>query len=225
MASEKEVTLSELKQYLQQDFGRRITEIIVHHTYIPTVADYERNGGLATVAGVRRYHMQVRGWSNNGYHVMLGPDAKIFLCRPVSRTGAHCLNHNARSVGVSYIGNFDSDDPKQYIGYQQGIEVVAAICKRFILDENDVYFHNTFANKTCPGTKFDLNDYREAVKVAMNGKKLKLVLLPGSNEIVCNLSVEEGISRVDLRPLVGALGYEVYPNHIAEQGKIYIREK
>ncbi len=52
---------------------------------------------------------------------------------------------------------------------------------------------------------------------------LRVVLLPGSHVIECNPVIEDGVARCDLRPLVEALGREVIPNHIKEQGKIYIR--
>jgi len=50
------------------------------------------------------------------------------------------------------------------------------------------------------------------------------VLLPGSHTIPCRPHLEDGTTRVDLRPLATALDCEVY-DHIADQGKVYVRRK
>jgi len=219
MPAEKQLTPLEFNQYIHQSISRRITEVIVHHTWRPRAVEYR---GIDTVAGIRRYHMQVRGWSDNGYHFIVGPPGDIFRCRPLERSGGHCLNHNARSVGICHIGDFDVEEPTAYAGYQVGINAVAALCKRFNLSENDVYFHRDFADKSCPGRKFDRTQYRLAVKKAMNSDSLKVVLLPSSEVIDCNPAIENGTARVDLRAVAEALGYEVH-DHIRDQVKIYLR--
>ncbi len=57
--------------------------------------------------------------------------------------------------------------------------------------------------------------------VAMS-EELKVILLPGSALINCRPRVEDGVTRVDLRPLATALGCEVF-DHIDDQGKVYIK--
>ena len=165
MSDYRKLNYAEFEQHIEQDFGRRITEIIIHHSWRPTAAQY---AGERTIAGILHYHRNVRGWSTIGYNVIIGPNADIFLCRPIRRSGGHTLDHNAQSVGICHIGDFDAEDPWQYAGYEQGIDVVAALCLRFALSEQDVYFHRDFANKSCPGTQFDRAEYREAVQQAMN---------------------------------------------------------
>ena len=41
--------------------------------------------------------------------------------------------------------------------------------------------------------------------------------------IACNLRIEEGVARVDLRALLDALGYSLSAEHLATQGKLYLR--
>ena len=205
---------------------RRIDEIIVHHTWKPRAEDYR---GIETVRGVRRYHMQQRGWSDNGYHIMVGPQGQIFFCRPFARSGGHTLGHNAHSIGISYIADFDAQDPNTYAGLQAGQRVVAVLLQRFNLDTGALHFHREFANKSCPGSKMDRTDYRQAVNKLMNGD-LKIVLLPGSEVIDCSPGIYstydgDDITLCRLRPLAEALGYEVIADHLAEQNKIYLRKK
>jgi len=238
MPSERKVTLAEFEAHLGNTaVPRRIDEVIVHHTWSPTAAQY---AGISTVAGVRRYHMQVRGWSDNGYHVMVPPVRnEVFLCRPLARSGAHCLNHNTHSVGVSFIADFDKEDPQRYGGMEEGVQVVAALCRRFGLPVSDVRFHREFADKSCPGTKMSLSWFRTRVQVALadgsdedgedgeeGSNALRVVLLDGSEfgtVVDCAARLEEGTTRCGLRALAEALGYVVTP-HIDDQGKVYLRK-
>jgi len=59
-----------------------------------------------------------------------------------------------------------------------------------------------------------------------NGDEIRLINLdsPGYTQVIeCNLSIEQGTARADVRPLLEALGYEVIP-HIIDQRKIYVRK-
>jgi hypothetical protein len=167
MPTERKVTIAEFTQHLAaQKFSRRIDEVIVHHTWSPTAAQYK---GLATIQGIRRYHMETRGWSDNGYHVMFAPNGDLWLCRPLARSGAHTLNRNARTIGVSFIANFDAEDPATYGGMAVGVAAVAALCKRWSLPTSAIRFHREFADKSCPGTRMDLAKFRAHVQAAMQG--------------------------------------------------------
>ncbi len=224
MPTEREVTMEQFRAHVDaREVRRRIDEVVVHHTWKPAAADYR---GISTVRGVRRYHTGVRGWSDNGYHVMVGPDGAIFLCRPIERSGAHVAGRNAHTIGVSFVANFDRDEPEEYDGLASGHRVVAALLERFDLSTRDIRFHRQFAHKTCPGLKLSLAQFRRDVMEAgaspASATRPKIVMLPGSDVIECNAALEDGTTRVDLRPLAEALGCEVY-DRINEQGKVYVR--
>ncbi len=220
MPSERLVSLAEFQQHLDSlKMPRSIDEVIIHHTEAPTAAQYK---GLATIQGVRRYHMQVRGWSDNGYHVMIAPTGDLWLCRPLEREGAHCLGHNARSVGVSYVANFDTEDPRGHGGMVTGQRAVAALLKRFGLGGENIHFHREFADKTCPGKKLDLAAYRKEVAQVATGAEVRVVLEPGGREIPCRARVEGDVTRVDLRALAEGLGYRV-EDRIRQEGKVVLK--
>lgn len=225
MPSERRVDLQEFMQHLTTvRVPRRIDELVVHHTWRPTAAEY---GGIATVRGIRNYHMRVRGWSDNGYHAMVAPTGEIFLCRPLGRSGAHTRGRNAHSVGVAFIANFDAEEPDQYGGMQIGVQVITALLRRFGLDERAIRFHREFAPKTCPGTKMSLAQLRQQVAAALaNGQSdspgnVRVVLLPDNAVVDCAAQIEDGTTRVTMRPLLEALGHQVH-DHVKDQGKIYV---
>ncbi len=226
MPTEYLVSFDDFKRHLSNvHVARSVDEVVVHHTWKPTAGDYQ---GIETVRGVRRYHMQVRGWSDNGYHVMIAPDGSLFMCRPLGRSGAHTRGRNARSIGVSFIANFDSETPQDYGGMQTGVRVIAALVERFGLGLENIRFHREFASKTCPGTKLSIAYLRGEVAAAVGAPDAPVqigpmvIALPDGEVIGCSARVEEGAMRADLRPLLEALGYTVY-DRLADQNKVYVR--
>lgn len=225
MPTERLVTLEEFKRHLaNQHFERRIDEVIVHHTEEPTATDYR---GLPTIQGVRRYHMEVRGWSDNGYHVMFGQPDDIWLCRPLEKSGGHCLGHNAHSVGVSFVANYDQQDPRDW-HQMTAHKVVAAICQRWSLPLAAIHFHREFADKTCPGLKMNLEYFRGQVAAFLGSpphqSELKVVLEPGGHIVPCRPVLENNVLRGDVRVVAEALGYEVHAEHL-DIGRVYLKVK
>lgn len=175
---EMQVTMEQFRAHVAaQPRGRRIDEVVVHHTWSPNASQYR---GIETVRGVRNYHMGIRGWRDNGYHVMFAPDGSIFLCRPIQDQGAHTSGRNSHTIGVSFIANFDSDEPTKYGGMQAGMLAVAALLDRFELGVDAIRFHREFENKTCPGLKLGIASFRREVErymgpqatVIVNGQQL-----------------------------------------------------
>lgn len=80
---------------------RTIREIIIHCSATPEGRNY-------TVEDIRRWHRQ-QGWSDIGYHYVIYRDGTIHEGRNVDIAGAHCVNHNAHSIGICYIGGCASN--------------------------------------------------------------------------------------------------------------------
>jgi N-acetylmuramoyl-L-alanine amidase len=222
MPTERLVTLDEFKRHLANSHPeRRIDEVIIHHTEEPRASDYR---GLSTIQGVRRYHMKVRGWSDNGYNVMFGQPDDIWLCRPLERSGGHCLGHNAHSVGVSFVANYDEQDPRDW-GQSTALKAIAAICLRWSLPLTAIHFHREFADKTCPGMKMNLDYFRGQVGAFMGAVQeyeLKVILEPGAGVVVCRPVIENNVLRGDVRAVAEALGYEVHAEHL-DIGRVYLK--
>ena len=80
---------------------RKINLIIVHCSATPEGKDF-------TVDDITRWH-KARGFKTIGYHYVIYRDGSIHKGRPVSEEGAHCVGHNANSIGVCYIGGLAAD--------------------------------------------------------------------------------------------------------------------
>lgn len=131
--------------------GRDIREIIVHYTATPRGEDY-------TNEQIRQWHL-ARGFSDIGYHYVIGLDGEIRPGRPEAIAGAHCTGHNAISIGVSYVGGCPERTVKgwQNIGLDTRTPQQKAALLKLLRElkrrypKATVHSHNEFANKPCPG--------------------------------------------------------------------------
>lgn len=123
---------------------RKITEIIIHCSATQEGKDF-------TVQDIDRWHRQ-RGWDGIGYHFVIYRDGSIHAGRSLQRVGAHCLGHNANSIGICYIGGLSKDgkpkDTRTAVQRKALVELVNKLRLEFPLAS--VHGHNEFAAKACP---------------------------------------------------------------------------
>ena len=124
---------------------RKIDEIIIHCSATPEGRDH-------SVADVTAWH-RARGFRTIGYHYLVHIDGRVERGRPESEIGAHCLGHNARSIGVCYVGGLASDckTPKDTRTPEQRRmlrELVKGLQRKY--RGAKVYGNRDFAAKACP---------------------------------------------------------------------------
>ena len=71
---------------------------------INTIIFHQTDTATGTVESIRRYHMDVLGWSDIGYHWLLTPDGMAHPGRPEAKVGAHCQGDNHDSLGICCVG-------------------------------------------------------------------------------------------------------------------------
>ena len=128
---------------------REIREIIIHCTATPR--DRE-----VTVEDIDRWHRQ-RGFAGIGYHKVIYPDGTVHDGRPIEKIGAHCLGHNANSIGVVYVGGMEKDgssaDTRTEAQKESLKRVIEELQREF--PRATVHGHREFSATACPG--FDVN--------------------------------------------------------------------
>lgn len=125
---------------------RHIDEIIIHCSATPEGKDY-------TVDQIRDWHVRGRGWQDIGYHYVIYRDGSVHQGRPEGMIGAHTVGHNARSIGVCYVGGCAADGktPKDTRTPAQRTALKDLV--RRLLEKYPgatVHGHNEFARKACP---------------------------------------------------------------------------
>ena len=79
---------------------RTITLIIIHCSAV-------RPDQTSSAAQIDTWHRK-QGWKLGiGYHYVIRRDGQIEPGRPEWMVGAHCVNHNAHSIGICYEGGLD----------------------------------------------------------------------------------------------------------------------
>lgn len=127
---------------------REIKEIIIHCTATDVNKDFH-------ASDIRHMHTAQpplgRGWDDIGYHFVITLNGDVEPGRAISRVGAHCLKHNANSIGIAYVGGLrygipsDTRTPEQRIALRALVQTL-----RHVYGKIPVHGHNEFANKECP---------------------------------------------------------------------------
>ena len=124
---------------------RKINEIIIHCSATPEGKDF-------TVDDIRRWHL-ARKFADIGYHYVVYRDGSVHKGRAENLVGAHCLGHNANSIGICFIGGCtangkypkDTRTPQQKQALRQLVQKLL-----FVYPHASVHGHNEFSNKACP---------------------------------------------------------------------------
>lgn len=124
---------------------REINRIILHCSATPQGANF-------TAADIRSWHL-ARGWSDIGYHYVIGIDGTVESGRCISKQGAHTKGHNKDSIGICYIGGVDSDrNPKNTLTWDQRVSIkqLCRALRRTLNKPLYLHGHNEYSTKACP---------------------------------------------------------------------------
>ena len=135
---------------------RKINEIIVHCS--ATYPDQK-----CTVDDIRKWHKE-RGFYDIGYHFVIYKDGTIINGRKLTLVGAHCSGHNARTIGICYVGGLDDKGyptdtrtPEQKEALKS---LINSLCNLYPITR--ITGHNQYSNKSCPCFNAE-NEYKSLI--------------------------------------------------------------
>tara|TARA_R100001126_G_C4851487_1_gene162241 strand:+ start:432 stop:887 length:456 start_codon:yes stop_codon:yes gene_type:complete len=128
-------------------------------------------GQNISAATIKRWHVRDRGWSDIGYHYIVGLDGKIEAGRPVSKIGAHAKGYNKTSIGICYIGGLSENKRAKDTRTEAQKNALIKLIKTLknIYPSASLHGHKEFANKACPC--FDVQ--KEYTEFQPEGYKVK----------------------------------------------------
>jgi hypothetical protein len=122
--------------------------LTVHHASSPNYAQYQ---GASSIRGIQSFHMNDRGWSDIGYHYVVGPEGKLYEGRPPTAIGAHSPP-NSNKVGICLIGNFENVDTLKPEQRATLVKLLAHLCGKFRIPVAKIKGHRDFQSTDCPGS-------------------------------------------------------------------------
>jgi len=142
--------------------------VCIHHSLT-------KDGLVVDTVAIRRYHKEVMGWSDIGYHWLIedvNGVTTLQVGRPRTMPGAHCkeAGMNQRSFGICVVGNFDlAPPPLRTLHYLR--DFVWAIMVNYAIPVQKVIGHREAGlmagfdwrkgqYKSCPGKLFPLAGLR-----------------------------------------------------------------
>ena len=137
-----------------------VVEVVLHHSATPrdngTRASFEER-----VRGIQRHHQVGNGWSDVGYHYLIGSAGHIAQGRPLHDgrpvIGAHVSSGNTGRLGVCLLGCFHpsaSDDCRdELMGSQRGalVSLLRWLLYRYGLVSQAIKLHRDYNSTACPG--------------------------------------------------------------------------
>lgn len=130
------------------------SKICVHHSAT-------KDSQTFSTSAIKRYHMDVLGWSAIGYHALVelvDDDYFAIIGRPWDMDGAHTLGQNHLALGLCFVGNFDIWEPDLEM-INCGVGVVKLWRSLYDIPVSAIHKHSEYADKTCPGSLFPWSEF------------------------------------------------------------------
>lgn len=136
--------------------------IVIHHTATDNVTDYSKERAFELSQAVQRHHMDHNGWADVGQQLtisrggflMEGRNGSLAAIRAGQHLlGAHVRDHNSVTVGIENEGNYDAEEPNQWL-YKSLVETCAWLCTTYGLGSDAIVGHRDLISTNCPGERF-----------------------------------------------------------------------
>jgi len=140
---------------------RRIDWIVVHHSA-------GRDTTLENFSQIWTSHVRDNDYFDIGYHAVVELVGGAFLAhfgRPDHVPGAHVRGFNENSLGICIVGNYSRGAPPPGLLQVAARRVVAPWAVQYSVPIDHIIGHRDAPNAhtECPGTFFDMDNFRELV--------------------------------------------------------------
>ncbi|XP_052755931.1 peptidoglycan recognition protein-like [Galleria mellonella] len=95
--------------YRKQILQNPVKLVIIQHTESQECNTDDRCQTIAK--GIRNYHRFEKGFDDIGPSFLIGGNGKVYEGAGWNRVGAHTKLYNNRSIGISFMGNFQNKLP------------------------------------------------------------------------------------------------------------------
>ncbi|CAK9797270.1 Peptidoglycan-recognition protein LF [Anthophora quadrimaculata] len=125
--------------------------VIISHT----ATDFCSTQSACTlhVRFAQTFHIESKHWSDIAYNFLVGGDGLVYVGRGWDKIGAHAFGYNNISIGISFIGTFNTVEPPniQLVAAQRLIEIGVEEGK--IVSDYKLLAHKQVSRTLSPGDK------------------------------------------------------------------------
>ncbi|XP_046734927.1 uncharacterized protein LOC124404636 [Diprion similis] len=86
--------------------------VIISHT--ATDFCHTQSSCVYRVRLIQSYHIESRNWWDIAYNFLIGGDGYVYIGRNWDYIGAHSYDYNNRSIGISFIGTYNTVTPSKH---------------------------------------------------------------------------------------------------------------
>lgn len=124
------------------------SEIVIHHTGVSVKQSVEI---------IHNYYLHRSDYDfvGIGYNFYVRKDGSVWQGRPIECVGGHCINHNFKSVGICFEGNFEKEKMNS-VQFNSGVELIKYVLKKY--PDCKIYKHKQLNATDCPGKNFPFAD-------------------------------------------------------------------
>ncbi|XP_065369546.1 peptidoglycan-recognition protein SC2-like [Calliphora vicina] len=122
---------------------------VIHHTafaYCSTKVSCKQQ-----MKNIQSYHQKTLGWTDIGYNFLIGGDGNVYEGRGWNVMGAHAANWNSKSIGISFMGNYNNDKPNAAQVSAAKSLLTTAVSRAQIKSDYVLYGHRQVGSTECPG--------------------------------------------------------------------------
>ncbi|XP_050343518.1 peptidoglycan recognition protein-like [Nymphalis io] len=89
---------------------RPISLVIIQHTVTPACSTDAACENI--VRSIQNVNMEQNNYWDIGISFLIGGNGKVYEGNGWLHVGAHTYGYNSKSIGISFIGNYNNDEPK-----------------------------------------------------------------------------------------------------------------
>ncbi|ALC43425.1 PGRP-LB [Drosophila busckii] len=125
--------------------------VIIHHSDNPNGCSTSQQC-QRMIKAIQSDHKGRRSFSDIGYNFIIAGDGKVYEGRGFGLQGSHAPNYNRNSIGIVFIGNFESSAPSAQMLQNAKDLIELAKQQGHLKQDYTLLGHRQTKATACPGT-------------------------------------------------------------------------
>ncbi|XP_053329406.1 peptidoglycan-recognition protein SC2-like isoform X2 [Spea bombifrons] len=128
-----------------------VKNVIIHHTAGASCSS--RPACIGQAKATQNFHINTNRWCDVGYNFLVGEDGAVYEGRGWTIHGAHAINYNSVSIGISVMGTFTKRAPNANALNAIKSLISCGVSKGFIRRDYILMGHRKVYKTECPGNE------------------------------------------------------------------------